>query len=331
MREKHYVDAMEWLTEGRQATLSPSRKNLLPEVIELERRHRRWVRSQSVVGFGVGHRQVGGNLTRDLALRVYVRKKKPASRCRIKVPSTIQVPGLGKLDTDVIELGTLRLLADRTHKIRPAPGGCAIGWGLTTGTMGLVLQKNGQPGLYLLSNSHVIANSGLLDVGDPVYQPAPVHGSVERSPLASLAESVPLLFSRQGWPNKVDAAIARLVRSNAGSKAIMGIGEVRSLGVPKRGMTVRKSGYATDLTYGQIIDIHFRGAPEDYPTDNYGSIGRAGFKDQILVTRFSAKGDSGSLVVDEDNRAIGLLFAGSDKGSVCNKISNVFQLLDLDF
>ena len=43
----------------------------------------------------------------------------------------------------------------------------------------------------------------------------------------------------------------------------------------------------------------------------------------------SAGGDSGSAVLTDDNYLVGLLFAGSDKVTICNRIENVFTLLNV--
>jgi hypothetical protein len=45
----------------------------------------------------------------------------------------------------------------------------------------------------------------------------------------------------------------------------------------------------------------------------------------------SEPGDSGSLILSEDNYAIGLLFAGSDKATVINRIETVFEQLNVTF
>lgn len=42
-------------------------------------------------------------------------------------------------------------------------------------------------------------------------------------------------------------------------------------------------------------------------------------------------GDSGSLVVDEQNRAVGLLFAAQDGLAVINRIEHVVRLLNIEF
>lgn len=43
----------------------------------------------------------------------------------------------------------------------------------------------------------------------------------------------------------------------------------------------------------------------------------------------SQGGDSGSAVLDRDNRLVGLLFAGSDSTTIINRIEHVFSALRL--
>jgi hypothetical protein len=52
--------------------------------------------------------------------------------------------------------------------------------------------------------------------------------------------------------------------------------------------------------------------------------------DQIVTSNISQGGDSGSLVLDENNNAVGLLFAGSDKATIFNRIQNVFRELKVE-
>ena len=63
---------------------------------------------------------------------------------------------------------------------------------------------------------------------------------------------------------------------------------------------------------------------------NY-SLGILAFDDQIVIQpeTFSSGGDSGSLILADENRAIGLLFAGSDRFTVANSIDRVMQELKL--
>ncbi|HHJ53434.1 MAG TPA: hypothetical protein ENJ89_09590, partial [Caldithrix abyssi] len=45
----------------------------------------------------------------------------------------------------------------------------------------------------------------------------------------------------------------------------------------------------------------------------------------------SAGGDSGSAVLNEQNEIVGLLFAGSSRSTIINRIQNVFSLLGVDY
>jgi hypothetical protein len=59
----------------------------------------------------------------------------------------------------------------------------------------------------------------------------------------------------------------------------------------------------------------------------YGAGRTALFTDQLMAGPMSQGGDSGSAVLDESNRLVGLLFAGSDNSTVINRIGNVFSAL----
>jgi hypothetical protein len=64
---------------------------------------------------------------------------------------------------------------------------------------------------------------------------------------------------------------------------------------------------------------------------DYGNQGTATFEDQLIVRadsgEFSAGGDSGSAVANEDRFLGGLLFAGGDGITIVNRISHVVAAL----
>jgi len=60
---------------------------------------------------------------------------------------------------------------------------------------------------------------------------------------------------------------------------------------------------------------------------NYGGGRVATFRRQIMTTNMSAGGDSGSLVANLDEGAVGLLFAGSARRTIVNNILFVQALL----
>ena len=55
----------------------------------------------------------------------------------------------------------------------------------------------------------------------------------------------------------------------------------------------------------------------------------ATFTDQIMAGKMCEGGDSGSVVLDENNNLVGLLFAGSDTTMVAGRIEHVFELLNI--
>jgi hypothetical protein len=59
----------------------------------------------------------------------------------------------------------------------------------------------------------------------------------------------------------------------------------------------------------------------------YGENKTARFTDQLLAGAMSQGGDSGSAILDTQNRLIGLLFAGSENSTIINRIEHVFSAL----
>jgi hypothetical protein len=91
------------------------------------------------------------------------------------------------------------------------------------------------------------------------------------------------------------------------------------------GLRVRKSGRTTGVTEGeiQVVDATVNVVYSDDVT--------ATFTDQILTGKMGAGGDSGSVAVDEEMNAVGLLFAGSDRSTIYNRITNVLRMLGVSF
>jgi len=54
------------------------------------------------------------------------------------------------------------------------------------------------------------------------------------------------------------------------------------------------------------------------------------FIHQIMTTPMVEGGDSGSLLLDMDKYAVGLVFAGSDQVSLANRIENVLSALNVE-
>ena len=96
----------------------------------------------------------------------------------------------------------------------------------------------------------------------------------------------------------------------------------------ERDLAVWKIGRTTGITIGRVRAF----ALDDLEVD-YGAF-CCTFSDQLEIVGndgpFSLGGDSGSLVLDGGNRAVGLLFAGSETGvTFANPIAPVLRALDV--
>lgn len=217
------------------------------------------------------------------------------------------------------------------------------------------MRKGGQN--FILSNNHVLANSNAAQIGDPILQPGPIDGgtlTIDR--IANLEAFVPITFlapeppsdcpfalaviaalnagcqvigsqtryrivSLQAQDNLVDAAIARPLNPLDVRDEILGIGSIQGTAQGTLGLPVKKSGRTTGVTTGEILQV-------DVTVNvQYGAGQVARFTDQLMAGAMSQGGDSGSAVLDAENRVVGLLFAGSDVTTIINRIEHVFSAL----
>ena len=291
-----------------------------------------WASSSNIQGFGIAERITSGKKLKDLALKIYVERKLPMNKLDAPIPKQVELPGLKTpVPTDVQEIGKVQLEAN-TARHRPAMPGCGLGhFEVEAGTFGCLVRKKGKPELYVLSNSHVLANEGFCKEGDPILQFAKHDGGAQPDDvICELAEWVPFKFSEDGFDNLVDAAIARVLKPADVTSAVNLIGVPKGVStVVRRGMKVRKCGRTTDLTVGEITDVDYR-LPMTYKTPDGQGSGRVGLRDQVLCTRYTAGGDSGSAVFNLNDEIVGLHFAGSPSTSIFNRIGNVLDALDLE-
>ncbi|MBC8098888.1 MAG: hypothetical protein H7Y11_05560 [Armatimonadetes bacterium] len=127
--------------------------------------------------------------------------------------------------------------------------------------------------------------------------------------------------------NALDAALARPLNPAMFEDVIRGIGQINGTQAPTLGMTVRKSGRTTELTQGIITSLN---ATINITYDTVNGPRTARFTGQTLAQSISQGGDSGSLIVDAaQNRAVGLLFAGSPVATVFTPIDVVLAALNI--
>lgn len=328
--------ALAFLTDGPEAAL-PERLKLKryagsdfrKAIRKLRREARPWTQGAGVQGIGIGEKVADGEMQGALVIRVYVSKKKADSNVKNLVPKFVDVPDVGRVETDVIEIGRLAG-ASFGARVRPAmPGSGLCHVNARVGTFGCLVRRNGSSTKnYILSNSHVLALSGLAQKGDEVIQPGFVDGGITpHDVIGRLRAWQPFDFG-DGYPNLVDAAIAEVAPTKAKAQIrLLGAAPDGMSHAIRRGMRVQKVGRTTDLTTGEVTDADFR-LRVRYPKPGGGN-GLVGLRDQVLCTRFGDKGDSGAAVLNASGKLVGLYFADSPSISVFNRIEHVFSELDI--
>lgn len=223
-------------------------------------------------------------------------------------------------------------------KQRPLLIGCSVGHHqVTAGTLGCFVQKRGGGPLSILSNNHVLANENRAQKGDAILQPGRLDGGkLPGSRIASLAGSKRLA---KHTPNAVDCAYAVLANGIDGDVSLLtGIGQLAGVGTPIsfEDSKVSKVGRTTGESHGRVTAFEL-----DYVAVEF-DVGDLTFNNQIEIEgeglhAFSDGGDSGSLIFDEELRAVGLLFAGSATGgsngrglTYANPIQEVLDTLKLE-
>lgn len=308
----------------------------------------------NVVATGIGYKMRGGMKTGELAIVCSVVEKVPVA----ELSAADLVPAqIADIPTDVIATGAIRALGAQTARLRPAPGGCSIGHHrITAGTLGCLVHR-GDVRL-ILSNNHVLADSNDATSGDAILQPGPIDGgTTDADVIATLDRFVPIemaggastcgianaiaavanWFARLGGSsarleavstrsarNLVDAATALPLSPDIVDPAILGVGHIAGQAQAELGMRVVKSGRTTGFTTGVIEQV-------DVTVDvGYGAGRVARFTDQVMAGAMSQGGDSGSAVLDEEHRIVGLLFAGSENTTVINRIEHVLAALEIE-
>ncbi|MCI2237956.1 S1 family peptidase [Paenibacillus sp. TRM 82003] len=249
-------------------------------------------------------------------------------------------------ELDVRDVGRVRALtapaegrawtaAELRRRVRPLHPGLSIAHrDVTAGTLGAFVTVTGSDGVYALSNNHVLADSDQAALDDPVLQPGPSDAGRDTDHVGRLARAVPL---DAGGGNAVDAALALLEDlgedGGPGWEPVYPVGRLTGWTDADDEVAVEKVGRTTGLTRGRVSAIELDDVAVEYP------VGVVSFEGQVEVTgdvgAFSAGGDSGSLVYRPDTRqAIGLLFAGSERGGAngagltfCNPIGLVLDAL----
>ncbi|HMA18893.1 MAG TPA: hypothetical protein VKS03_10680 [Thermoanaerobaculia bacterium] len=309
-----------------------------PWVESLHEKNASWWKQPNVIGLAVGRKVTAGR-EGPLSLVVFVKRKLTPERVRAErlIPRVLDASPMGvrePIPVDVQKVGQGRAEALISAN-RPAQPGFSVGNRVGgSGTIGCVVRDRATSNQFGLTCAHVLAPVPSASTGDRVLVPALVEARAShvlgRAPMGSLQQIVPPVFSDSALADNVDVATFSPTNpatldpriAIVGSRP-SGVASTVSIGTP-----VRKVGASSELTTGEVKFIHmiFWLA---YPTPT-GEEVTAGFEDLIGVTHFSNFGDSGSLVITEDGKAVGLVLGSTPEFTACLPIERALDALNCD-
>jgi hypothetical protein len=199
---------------------------------------------------------------------------------------------------------------------RPLSIGTSIGhFKITAGTIGAFVTPRAGGDPLLLSNNHVLADENRGKIGDAILQPGAFdHGENPADAVATLSQMVKL---KKTGTNLVDCALAAPAAGvKFNNRAIRGLGNLSGLGSEflDTGTEVAKLGRTTGLTRGRVTAFELDNVVVAYDLGNLRFDNQIEIEGAAADAPFSRGGDSGSLIVDADRRAVALLFAGGEVG-----------------
>jgi hypothetical protein len=209
------------------------------------------------------------------------------------------------------------------------------------GTLGSLVQRNGT--YYILSNNHVLARSDSASIGDAILQPGLIDANCSATGTTTVANLTQYANLEQAG-NNVDAALAQIVPGTVDtSGSILGLGATATGNTPDAGSphagngisssigeAVAKSGRSSSLTCSTVDAVQLQTSVSYQKGCNTGANFSVTFTGQISVAggTFSAAGDSGSLIVDQNTAdPVALLYGGSDTDTVANPVADVLTAL----
>jgi hypothetical protein len=278
---------------------------------------------------------IAARTARDFRLAVRVQRRGLQDS-----PQLERICAMARNEVEVRYIGRLVKQATPWHQRRNRPlriGGSVGHFAITAGTLGAFVTRRRDGAVMVLSNNHVLADENRAADGDAILQPGPFDGG--RRPADRIGDLAGFVRLRRSGVNLVDAAVARLRDDIAYDQArLTGIGRLAGLGpaVLDDSAPVAKVGRTTGVTRGRVTAFELDNVVVAYDSGNLR------FDDQIEIegagdAAFSDGGDSGSLIVDAEQRAVALLFAGGDQGgsngrglTYANPLATVLERLKVD-
>lgn len=271
-------------------------------------------------------------------LRLAVRLQRRSLMRSQQLIEDIRRRSKGEADVRFVGRIAVHALPWYRSRLRPLQPGISVGhYQVTAGTLGAIARDRNGGKPVILSNNHVLARENNAAAGDDILQQGIFDGGKRaEDAVGTLSRWIEL---KAGQPNHVDAAIATItdgINANRTNYQDMGALRGRRNSPIRPGLLVQKVGRTSGFTQGRITAIEVDSIVVTY------EMGTLSFDDQIEIESttdrsFSAGGDSGSLILDDEFRGLGLLFAGSETGGAnghgvtyANPIGPVLDQLAID-
>jgi len=304
---------------------------------------------------GIGPKLKNGERTGDYSIVVWVTRKMPLA----DVPPDQVIPAeIDGVKTDVVEheVPIIHRSGDKSHPAKedgstydPLLGGCRVQLQRTRsdgavvineGTLGCLVTTTGTlPGIPAgmvvgLTCHHVMYDCGPdAGIGRNVGQPTPADSCskccsdiIGRALKGKLILDGALIALKPQL--KYQAEVTEI-------GPISGSHEVEPGEIPVVGpdvYRVRKRGFRSGLTIGQIVSVEHSGSINDHDGNFCHTYGNA----LAIVARdpqntpFAVPGDSGSAIVNDANQVVGIYFGGTPLSALATKISDLELELGID-
>jgi hypothetical protein len=296
---------------------------------------------RDVFGYGTGFRERGGKRTEEPALIVYVRRGRK-KRDKHDYPRHQQIPERVRwkvggetlwLPVDLIEIDKGKL-----QSMAPPMGGDSVGnqsASHNSGSIGWIARRAGDGAPVLCGNYHVFLKFPPRPSNDVLKYPQPGQPldnvtSPSREDGGNVNTDVVGVVVRGRRDDLVDVAIATLVPTGRPvSPIVHGLGQIgRARSITTQDLHARLEvhlfGRTSGLQNGNVVE---------YP-------GRVGFEypdldsplvmfDLIVTDIETRDGDSGSLLLDNQNRPLGMLIGTGGNRSFFMHIANIRSAMKL--
>ncbi|MEV5054341.1 S1 family peptidase [Arthrobacter sp. LAR12-1-1.1] len=237
-----------------------------------------------VLGIDIGLREDGAELTDELAIRIFLTDERDVPFELVQMTQAVEFPVVfvQRAFTPLADNGQYDPVVGGVT-IRAAHGPLLLSNG--AGTIGGIAEDLMFGGMVGVSCAHVVAESAeAVQQGDPIFQP-------DNRRIGSLYR----------WSDSTDTAVFTIDNA-AFAQEIADIGSYAGMARANVGDLVRKRGRTTLLTTGKVSGVGFQPLGIGTPRNSFEI-----WSQGIFPPIFADYGDSGSIIVNEENKVVGIL------------------------